>query len=76
MTADQFHALTRLRLRQVWPGRSGRGKMEVTMTADQLQTIVATLRGVGGGGAAGTAGAAKMFEATREGELAAPAHTY
>ena len=46
------------------------------MTADQLQTIVATLRGVGGGGAAGTAGAANMFEATREGEVAAPAHTY
>ena len=30
----------------------------------------------GGGGAAGTAGAAEMFEATREGEVAAPAHTY
>ena len=43
MTADQFHALTRLRLHQVRPERSGRGKMEVTMTADQLHTILATL---------------------------------
>ena len=67
MTADQFHVLTQLRLEQVWPGRSRKGKREVTTTADQLQTLVATLRGVGGGGAAGTAGAAEVFEATREG---------
>ena len=76
MTADQFHALTRLRLHQVWPERRGRGKMDVTMMADQLHTILATQWGIGGGGAAGMAGAAKMFEATREGEVAAPAHTY
>ena len=37
-------------------------KMAVTMTADQYQTLIDTLRGGGDGGAAGTAGAA-----TREG---------
>ena len=36
--------------------------MAVTMTADQYQTLIDTLRGGGDGGAAGTAGAA-----TREG---------
>ena len=61
--------LTRLKLDQVWPGRSRKGKMEVMMTADQLQTLFTTLRGVGGGGAAGTAGAAEVFKATRKGEV-------
>ena len=46
------------------------------MMADQLHMILATQWGIGGGGAAGTAGAAEMFESTREGEVAAPAHTY
>ena len=44
MTADQFHALTRLKMDQVWPERSGRARMEVTMMIDQLQTIVARLQ--------------------------------
>ena len=39
-------------------------KMAVTMTADQYQTLIDTLRGGGDGGAAGTAGAA-----TREGPM-------
>ena len=34
--------------------------MAVAMTADQFQTLIATLRGGGVGGAAGTAGAAAM----------------
>ena len=66
MTADQLHALTRLRLHQVWPGRSGSGKMEVMMTVDQLQTVVATLQR-----------RHRMdIEATREGEGAGAIHTY
>ena len=44
MMAAQFHTLTGLRLHQVWPERSGRAKMEVTMMIDQLQMIVATLQ--------------------------------
>ena len=44
MTADQFHALTQFRLDQLWPERSGRARMEVTMTSDQLQAIVAALQ--------------------------------
>ena len=44
MTADQFHALTQLKMDQVWPERSGRAKMEVTMTIDQLQMLVAALQ--------------------------------
>ena len=35
-------------------------KMVVTMTADQYQTLIDTMRGGGDGGAAGTAGAAVM----------------
>ena len=65
MTADQFHALTRLKMDLVWPGRSGRAKMEVTMTIDQLQTIVATLQ----------TRHRMDIEAIREGEGAEAAHT-
>ena len=39
MTADQFHALTQFRLDQLWPERSGRARMEVTMRNDQLQAV-------------------------------------
>ena len=39
-TADQFHALTRFKLDQLWPERSGRARMEVTVTIDQLQAIL------------------------------------
>ena len=65
MTADQFHALTRLKMDQVWPERSGRAKMEVTMTIDQLQMIVATLQ----------TRHRMDIEATREGEGAEATHT-
>ena len=44
MTADQFHALTKFRLDQLWPERSRRARMEVTMTNDQLQAVVAALQ--------------------------------
>ena len=42
-TADQFHALTRLKMDQEWPERSGRARKEVTMTIDQLQMLVVAL---------------------------------
>ena len=65
MKADQFHALTRLKMDQMWSERSGKAKMEVMMTIDQLQTIVATLQM-----------RLKMdIEATREGEGAEATHT-
>ena len=45
MTADQFFGLTQRRLDQLhWPGNEGKEAAEVTMTVDQLQTIVATLQ--------------------------------
>ena len=66
MTADQFHALTRLKMDQVWPERRGRAKMEVTMMIDQLQMIVATLQ----------TRHRMDIEATREGEGAEATHTY
>ena len=65
MTVDQFHALTRLKMDQVWPERSRRAKMEVTMTIDQLQTIVATLQ----------MRLRMDIEATREGEGAEATYT-
>ena len=39
-TADQLHALTRFKLDQLWPERSGRARMEVTVAIDQLQAIL------------------------------------
>ena len=66
MMADQFHALTRLKMDQVWPERRGRAKMEVTMMIDQLQMIVATLQ----------TRHRMDIEATREGEGAEATHTY
>ena len=66
MMADQFHALTRLKMDQVWPERRGRAKMEVTMMIDQLQMIVATLQ----------TRHRMDTEATREGEGAEATHTY
>ena len=42
--ADQFHALTRFRLDQLWPKSSGRARPEVTMTSDQVQAIVAAVQ--------------------------------
>ena len=43
-TTDQFQALTQFKLDQIWPERSKRARMEVTMTSDQLQAIVAALQ--------------------------------
>ena len=47
MTAEQFYALTQYRLDQLhWPGNEGRDITEVTMTINELQTIVAALQDI------------------------------